>query len=199
MKSYTVCRASVPEWGLVPEIEVNTPLWLQNPDIRMTAQLCHDGDNIFVRLRAWEENIRAELNAPDSPVCEDSCMEFFFSPDPAEGGYFNVEINPNGCFFLGFGHGRHDLCRLFPENGTALFNIKTAHHADGWEVSYRIPIAFIRKYYPDFEASQGRKMRANFYKCGDKCKKPHYLSWNPVTSETPDFHRPCDFGDVFFG
>ncbi|MBR5570284.1 MAG: hypothetical protein IKW10_05250 [Oscillospiraceae bacterium] len=37
-------------------------------------------------------------------------------------------------------------------------------------------------------------IRANCYKCGDLTPKPHYLSWNPVTSPNPDFHRPQDFG-----
>ena len=41
-------------------------------------------------------------------------------------------------------------------------------------------------------------MRANFYKCGDKTLQPHFLSWSPIHSEKPDFHRPEDFGIINF-
>ena len=41
-------------------------------------------------------------------------------------------------------------------------------------------------------------LKANFYKCGDKLSVPHYLSWNPVTTEKPDFHRPEYFGLLEF-
>ena len=39
---------------------------------------------------------------------------------------------------------------------------------------------------------------ANFYKCGDDTTKPHYISWNPVKSINPDFHRPEHFGILNF-
>ena len=72
----------------------------------------------------------------------------------------------------------------------------TAKTADGWEVSYRIPLSFLRLFLPEF-AFAG-VLRANVYKCGDMAEREHYLSWNPVTSETPDFHRPQDFGRMMF-
>jgi hypothetical protein len=39
---------------------------------------------------------------------------------------------------------------------------------------------------------------ANFYKCGDDTSKRHYLSWNPVKTAKPDFHRPEYFGILNF-
>lgn len=35
---------------------------------------------------------------------------------------------------------------------------------------------------------KGLKANANFYKCVDKTAKPHYLNWNAVGTENPDFH-----------
>ena len=35
-----------------------------------------------------------------------------------------------------------------------------------------------------------------FYKCGDKTAHPHFLSWNPVGTPAPDFHRPDFFGEL---
>jgi hypothetical protein len=41
-------------------------------------------------------------------------------------------------------------------------------------------------------------IRANFYKCGDSTAVPHYLSWSHIATETPDFHRPEFFGELYF-
>ena len=38
----------------------------------------------------------------------------------------------------------------------------------------------------------------NLYKCGDDLSCPHYLSWRPVGTPAPDFHRPEFFEPVFF-
>ena len=33
-------------------------------------------------------------------------------------------------------------------------------------------------------------LRGNFYKCGGHGPLEHYLSWSPIATERPDFHRP---------
>ncbi len=43
-----------------------------------------------------------------------------------------------------------------------------------------------------------KKIRANFYKCGDKTAHPHYVSWAPIDTPQPDFHRPEFFGELRF-
>ena len=44
----------------------------------------------------------------------------------------------------------------------------------------------------------GKTVRANFYKCGDKLQTPHFLSWNPIGLEKPNFHCPEFFGTLSF-
>lgn len=44
----------------------------------------------------------------------------------------------------------------------------------------------------------GQTIKANFYKCGDELQTPHFLSWNPINIEKPDFHRPDFFGSLEF-
>ena len=127
-------------------------------------------------------------------ACEDSCMEFFFCPDPDEDRYFNFEITPNGFMYLGLCKNRNDFVRLFPEDAKALFCIQPTYTVNGWELLYRIPVSFIQTYFPKFQLQPGVKIRANCYKCGDLTKQPHYLSWNPCSREQPNFHVPQDFG-----
>ena len=41
-------------------------------------------------------------------------------------------------------------------------------------------------------------LNVNFYKCGDNCRQPHYLSWSPIALEKPNFHCPEFFGEIMF-
>ena len=62
--------------------------------------------------------------------------------------------------------------------------------------SFRIPLAFLRLFVPG--AAFTGAWRANVYKCGDLLPVPHFISWNPITTESPDFHRPEFFGQMRF-
>lgn len=197
MREYTIKKAGEKiNWAEVPFLNIDNLLWTEKSEIVAKAQLCYDENAIYVHLIAVEENIRAEHTLPTGMPCEDSCLEFFFSPYNGDERYFNIEFNPNCCMYLGMGTGVHDLVRLLPEHEP--FDPHANRTEDGWEVFYSVPKAFINQFFPEFVLESGREMRANCFKCGDLTVNPHFFSWNPVTSETPAFHRPCDFGLMRF-
>lgn len=79
------------------------------------------------------------------------------------------------------------------------FGRKTFKEKNGrqtWEVALIIPLDVMTSHH--LRHLRGMTMRANFYKCGDKLAKPHFLSWNPVDCDHPDFHRPSSFGKITF-
>ena len=53
-------------------------------------------------------------------------------------------------------------------------------------------------YFTPITTLKAGVIRANCFKCGDLTVQPHYMMWNETTSETPDFHRPQDFGRMIF-
>lgn len=185
-----------PVWEEIPVLEVSNIQWIPDVGVRMTQQVCYNDFALHIRQKAVEKHIRAECCKPQDYACQDSCMEFFFCPDPADSRYFNFEITPSGFMYLGLGKGRADSVRLFPENYMELFKIRPGYTSDGWMLTYEIPFTFIRSYFPEFEPKPGVVIRANCYKCGDLTAKPHYLSWNPCAKATPDFHVPEDFGTM---
>lgn len=201
MKSYTIPPVSgTPQWDNVPVMAVDCLLWREDAGIRMTQQMCYDAQNLYVHQRAWEKEIRATHTGELQQVCEDSCMEFFFAPGSGEDlRYFNVEINPNGCIHLGFRRNRQDAVQVVLKNMARQMAVRAERMEDGWELFYQIPLSLIQLFYPGYRWEKGTTMRANCYKCGDLTAHPHFLAWNPVTSETPDFHRPGDFGTLYFG
>ena len=92
-----------------------------------------------------------------------------------------------------------ELTRLIVADEPALFQPKAARLSDGWEITYRVPFAFLRRFFPDFTPCEGLAMYGNCYKCGDLTVRQHYLSWNPMRCDTPQFHRPQDFGRLILG
>ncbi|MDO4488185.1 MAG: carbohydrate-binding family 9-like protein [Eubacteriales bacterium] len=200
MKEYTIIRKT--DWDNVPRLSIDHKEVMDfDEDIRAWAQVCYDDEYLYVRLSAYEKNIRAEQTGRFDMPCYDSCLEFFFSPDNNSLKYFNIEMNPNCSMFLGIGTNIEDLIRLdqLRKNGKFSFNPSVEYTEDGWVLTYSIPYSFIRFFFPNFNPKSGDTMRANAFKCGDKCVTPHYLSWNPVDPTVKNsFHNPHAFGLMKF-
>lgn len=149
--------------------------------------------DFFVRC-----NYLRAVNAEDnSPVHQDSCVEFFVAPKPGTRvPYINFEFNCIGTLSAALRRGRNeDVQPLSPEQlkrvlrhascGTRPFN-----EIEGlftWNLTVAIPLDLLglNKDNP-FPVT----LYGNFYKCADLTESPHFLSWGPIKTETPDFHRP---------
>ena len=199
MRSYTLKRVNgAPDWNTIDIMPIDTVMWMPNPGISAQAQMCWDDEAIYVRMKTVEENIRAVNTGLLDDVCQDSCLEFFIRPTE-DMRYFNLEFNLNCALYLGFGSNMENLVRLVVQDKDAIFAPKAQRNEDGWEIAYRIPFSFIRHFFPDYAPKAGMQFYGNCYKCGDLTVQEHYLSWNPLTSPTPSYHRPWDYGRLIFG
>ena len=167
------------------------------------AEVCYDDSALYVRMRAYETDIIASRRAFGEPVCRDSCLEFFFAPVPGSNAYFNFEVNPLATMYVGFSpSGTREGSRLLPDpdiRDNAFFSASARFIPGGWEVSYAIPYAFIRRYAPEYKTPQsGEILRCNFYTCCDDAKEPYYSVWHTVDATAPDYHRPESFGALVF-
>lgn len=162
----------------------------------------HDNDNIYLYYSVRERNIRAVHTGINDPVYEDSCVEFFISFEGVN--YYNIEANCIGTVLAGYGKSRADRIllekdlvsniRTYPSLG---FNkITVVDRETVWSLGMVIPIEVLR--FTEPEPLAGKTATCNFYKCGDKQARVHYLSWNPVRTDSPDFHRPEYFAKLMF-
>lgn len=198
MREYTITRVSgKPDFSTIPSLPIDTLLWSPEVPITAQAQICYDDTGLYVKLSAQEPHIRAEEKGPLGIPCEDSCLEFFFRPMEDDIRYLNIECNPNGCTYLGFCNtGRRYVRQIFDESPI----VPVVQMVDGgWEVSYKVPAAFVQLYFPDFQLKPGKILYANCYKCGDLTVQEHYFSWNPIPQEEPNFHLPEYFGKMILG
>ena len=196
MKTYTIQKCSAtPDWRVLPKLAIDHAHLDPDTGIRAFAQIGWNEEALHVHLWAEETQIRAQETGPLGMPCEDSCLEFFFCTMEDELRYLNLEFNPNGCLYLGLGSGIRDLVRLVPEETVQeLFDPRIARTEDGWEITYRIPVSFVRRFFPGFALKAGKTLRANCYKCGDSTEKCHYFAWSPITAQKFTFHTPENFG-----
>ena len=189
-----------------PSAEINVMPWKKTNDPAhiAAAELKYDSENFYVRMRAYEKSssILCRRQKYGEAVCCDSCLEFFFAPINDSNKYFNFEVNPAGVFYIGFSeNGTREGSRLLTElaGETDIFRASTRIETDFWEVSYRVPFSFIRRYVPDFKTPrQGDALRCNFYTCCDDAAEPYYSVWHNITAPHPDYHRPECFGSLTF-
>lgn len=197
MNQYTIVRRPASgDWNSVPVAHMNDFLFPSESPVTARAQVCYDDKALYVRLEATEADIRAELRGALDEICEDSCLEFFLAPMEGDDRYFNIELNPNGAMYFGFGTSVQNLYRLIPENHPIKPMINRTE--DGWMVEYAIPYDFIRLFFPGFCPVSGSAVRGNFYKCGENTKIPHWLCWNKIPSQRATFHCPEYFGTMHF-
>lgn len=199
MRSYTVQKITgAPNWDAIAVMPMDNYLWEKPVDVTAQTQICWDDTALYIRQVAMEANIRAEQEGPLALPWKDSCLELFIRPTEYM-RYFNFEMNPKCALCLGYGPNGPEFTRLIIRNVDELFAPKARLIDGGWELTYRIPFAFVRRFFPEFEAAEGLVMHANAYKCGDDTARPHYLSWNYIDLEKPDFHCPEYFGELILG
>ena len=171
------------------------------PDVAF--RMAYNEEAIFLHYRVREDSVRAVAPQDNGHVWEDSCCEFFSLP-AGEALYYNVECNCAGTVLVGCGttrEGRELAPQAILDNVSRWSSL--GRHAFeermgecDWQMALIIPLKTFFKH--DIKSLQGRTIRANFYKCGDALQKPHFLSWNPIEIEKPDFHRPDFFGEITF-
>jgi hypothetical protein len=158
---------------------------------------------IFIKYYVTEDYFKAEKTETNQMVCEDSCVEFFVSPSE-DGIYYNIEFNAIGTCLFGSGTGRHDSKRAPAELISGIRKLGSVDPGPKPEIkgpfswTLTIAIPFEAFFHHRISELKGKTFRANFYKCGDMLSVPHYVTWNPVGTEKPDYHRPEYFGMIKF-
>lgn len=198
MKEYTIIpRPETLDWSQIPALQICELFDTPPVDITAEARLCYDDQAIYVHLQTRETNISARYTGLLDEVSDDSCLEFFFCPMEGDSRYFNIEVNPNGALFLGFGPSVQELCRLIQVEPVIV--PKAEYTQDGWKVTYAIPHAFVRRFFPAYAPAPGKSIRANCYKCCVLNEPEHYIAWCSVVPQRCAFHNPSRFGIMHFG
>ena len=180
---------------------INWEVFNYKPEVEFS--IAYSENEIFLKYYITENYFKAEKTETNQMVCEDSCVEFFVSPEE-DGIYYNLEFNGIGTVLLGTGTGRENSTRANPEIISKIRRLssvgeKPVKEKSGefkWTITIAIPFEVF--FHHKVKNLKGKTFRANFYKCGDMLTVPHYVTWNPVGTENLDYHQPKYFGLLKF-
>lgn len=180
-----------PEWSKAQEGYININRWNKYDMAPKTIfKLLRGPEGISVYMHTAEKNLRAEHRKVNENICCDSCMEFFFKPDPRDTRYLNFEFNPKGILYLCIGENRYNRAEIDADR--EIFSIVSDAKDGDWSLKFYIPDSFLMNYFKHI----GTVCKGNFYKCGDETCFPHYASWSEIEVKEPDFHLPDFFGRI---
>ncbi len=161
-----------------------------------TFYLAYADDHLYIKYNVEEPNVIAKYKENNEPVYKDSCVEFFvsFENDP---NYYNLEFNCLGTVLAAYGSNKENrkvLPKALLKDITSETVIKSfADNQDiMWEITISIPLKVFL--FNQLNHLSKKTCRVNFYKCGDDLPEPHFLCWNNIVHDTPNFHLPEYFG-----
>lgn len=158
--------------------------------------------SLLVRFFVRGNMLKAVYSKDQSPVYQDSCVEFYCKVPTSE-YYYNFEFNCIGTCSASRRKSRtEDVQRLNEQEMLSIKRFssigrKAFQEMQGmfeWELTIEIPLQLIGV----DSANLPTHLMANFYKCADDTVSPHYVSWSPIQTDVPDFHRPEFFAMLEF-
>lgn len=139
---------------------------------------------------------RLECRTDQGPVSADSCVEFFMRPEGSD-EYWNFEFNCAGVANASHRRTRPEPVRLTAEELASIVRRPEGDVPDGccdtprtWRLAVAIPWRLT-----GIVPAAGTRFKANVYACASKALRPYYMSFAPIATEKPDFHRPEHFVD----
>jgi hypothetical protein len=180
---------------------INWPAFAFRPGV--VFRIGYGDDSLVLKFTVADDIVRARVRSINGPVCQDSCVEFFFSPR-GDGFYYNFEFNCIGTARAERGRGRAQRRLLDPALVAGIERLPSLsavpfleeHEPCSWDLTLRLSLALFAA--DGLDGFTGLRARGNFYKCGDKTARPHYLTWAPVATVRPDFHSSAFFGLLSF-
>ena len=149
-----------------------------------TARILYSEYGLHIQLQTDEQPLLARFTAQNSAVCRDSCMELFIRPNEGDRRYLNFEFNAFGTMYLGLRTSREDF--TLPDKNREYFEVKSYTDDKKWILQFTIPFEFIGEIFGGYT----KNMYGNIYKCGEDTEREHYVTYSPINTPEPDFHRP---------
>jgi len=182
---------------------------------RTQARMLYDDGHLAVIFQVHDQYVRAVAENFGDPVSNDSCVEFFVSPYAMgqTDAYFNFEFTCGGTMLLRrcSSSAEREWGRsnpLLAASDASVVNIAATMpkvvepeivEPTTWCLEYHIPLSLFYQYFIDCPPPEaGTEWKANLYKCGGLTSNPHWGTWAPIETESPNFHQPAYFQPLHF-
>ena len=179
------------------------PWWSDGEKEQTEVKLLWNDTYLYIAITCQDTYIWADHYDTNSWTYMDDAAEFFWNPDPDAGNiYYFFEMNCFGnllCVYdyysKEFLNNKAMIPRIAPNVRGTVNNDKDID--SGWTLEVAIRFSD----YPELSKRErplpGDVWRVNFNRCGGKTNY-QYSQWSPSQTDTPNFHRPEDFGKLVF-
>lgn len=172
---------------------------LVRPQTEASLQMTEQG--LHVKFEVQESSPLTTSTVQQEPmlmVCQDSAVELFlafsdiehdqnFKPALEHCMYTNIEINSAGICYAKYGHSRKNRT-AFSAKQIASLQIKTSIQADKWSCELLVPRSLVKS-IAGYDAFDGI-FALNLYKISESKEVEHYISFNRIEVDKPNFHLP---------
>ncbi len=205
MKQYIVKKVNHAfSWTDIETAKVDVFNWqnFKGYDPEAEFKMVHDDNYLYIKLTANNDYIKNQCTEINDFVCGDSCMEAFLSTPGDEEHYINFEFNANGVAFVGYGDEKTKRLTLDPDiiRKNLIVMAEPSKVAENERGKWSLTVMIKKEFFPLItgkEFTSGCTGKGNVYKCGDRVIS-HFISWNEIHTDHPNFHVPQAFGDLIF-
>lgn len=156
---------------------------------------------LYIRYFVKGNSLKAVYTEDNSPVYQDSCVEFFMKR-VNDDFYMNFEFNCIGACDAARRMSKERKSSLSADEYSRIRRYSTVRTSGfeeqkgvySWELTVTIPFSLMGLDPNNLP----EKILANFYKCADETSYPHFVSWSPIDLPEPNFHCPEFFGEIYF-
>jgi hypothetical protein len=176
------------------------PLWGEYEGVQASVRMMWENKMLRLRYQVREPQLRRMVTEHNGRVWEDSCVEVFLQRE-GRAEYVNVECSASTSILVGRGEGRANRT-LFPlefinaiEHSVEI--LENSNKQSRWTLDVRLPLVSLGL-VEEGEDIKAVQLKGNFYCCGDKLAKPHFLAASEIGTLKPDFHAPSFFCPIRF-
>ncbi len=169
------------------------------------ADLAYSAKGVYCRFWSKGIGLKAGFAEDGEKVHEDTCVGLFMQL-PGADEYFRFAFNCIGTCCASKCAGNVTTTPLPPEDMPRILRASSERRGMIFDRPQGVYSFWVSVFIPfsvlgvDLEADGAPSyLRMNLFKCGDTTTMPHALSWQPISSEVPNFYQTKDFVPIYFG
>lgn len=196
------------DWAAAPAFSPFVFKWYESGDKEQTeVKMLWDDTFLYVAYKCDDKWIWADHYDTNSDTYQDDCVEMFWDPSPADTSkrkYNMFEINCLGnllSVYVGSGVDiKQRVSRIMVPHIAQAINGTVNKDDDtdtGWIIEMAVCFSDYKEIYSGQTPKDGDMWRVGLNRCGGKTNE-QFSQWSPSQTDKPNYHRPEDFGKIFF-
>ncbi|MFC1607431.1 carbohydrate-binding family 9-like protein [Candidatus Latescibacterota bacterium] len=182
------------------------PWWKEGEKKQTEVKMLWDDTFLYLSYRCDDSYIWAEYYDTNSATCLDDCVEIFWDPNPGDPRrkYNMFEMNCIGnvlSVYVGSGMSiKEKVSRIMVPHiaQNIMGTVNDDSDVDtGWILEIAIRFSDYTELFDGSTPDEDAMWRVGLNRCGGKTNVQE-SQWSPSLTGNDSFHRPEDFGKVFF-